>query len=63
MQRSAILALAEHIAPFAIERLSGDCSPARILRSIPGFGVTGVAERIGEIGTLEWFAGESSLAV
>lgn len=61
----AILALDERIAPLdaEIEGLSGDCSPARILRSIPGFGVTGVAELVGEMGTLDRFAGESSLAV
>jgi len=61
----AILALDERIARLDTETegLSSDSSPARILRSIPGFGMTGVAELVGEIGTLERFAGESSLAV
>lgn len=61
----AILALDERIAALDIEikRLSSGCSPVRVLRSIPGFGVTGVAELIGEIGTLARFRGEASLAV
>jgi transposase len=61
----AIMALDERIAPLdvEIERLTDACSPARILRSIPGFGVTGVAELVGEIGTLDRFTGESGLAV
>jgi transposase len=61
----AVLALDERIAPLdaEIESLSDGCSPARILRSIPGFGVIGVAELVGEIATLARFTGESSLAV
>jgi len=61
----AILALDERIAALdaRIEALSGESSFATTLRSIPGFGVTGVAELTGEIGTLERFAGESSLAI
>lgn len=61
----AIMALDQRIAALDedIERLSQETLFACILRSIPGFGVTGVAELTGEIGTLARFAGESSLAV
>ena len=60
-----IIALDQRIASLdaRIAELSGESSFARLLRSIPGFGVTGVAEITGEIGTLDRFAGESSLAV
>lgn len=60
-----IMALDQRIGALdaQIEALSGDSCFARTLRSIPGFGGTGVAELTGEIATLERFAGESSLAI
>jgi transposase len=61
----AIMALDERIAALddEIASLSQGSAFARILRSIPGFGVTGVAELTGEIATLERFSSEASLAL
>jgi len=61
----AILALDERIGALdnEIDKLSQQSPFACILRSMPGFGVTGVAELTGEIATLERFAGEASLAL
>lgn len=61
----AILGLSERIAGLdaRIEALQAGCRAAQRLRSIPGFGATGVGELVGEIGTLGRFRGESSLAV
>jgi transposase len=47
----------------AIEELASHSELARRLRSIQGFGKTCVAELAGEIGTMERFAGEGSLAL
>lgn len=60
-----ILALDERIARLNadIEQVSMSAVPAQLLKSIPGFGKTGVAELIGEIGTFDRFATESALAV
>ncbi|MGA7965166.1 MAG: IS110 family transposase [Gammaproteobacteria bacterium] len=61
----AILALDEQIAGLNahIEAVAEDCPIATRLRTIPGFGATGTAELAGEIGTLQRFASESSLAL
>nr|WP_018882264.1 MULTISPECIES: IS110 family transposase [unclassified Thioalkalivibrio] len=61
----SILTLSERITELdtELERLACESQPARLLRSIPGFGPTGVAELVGEIGTLDRFTKESGLAV
>lgn len=61
----SILALDDQIKIIntRIEAVATDCPMAQRLRSIPGFGLTGTAELAGEIGPLNRFAGESSLAV
>jgi len=61
----AILALDARIGVLDAEiaQVSAACEPARILRSIPGFGATGAAELIGEIGTLDRFRSEAGLAL
>lgn len=46
-----------------IEAAAADCPMAARLRTIPGFGPTGTAELAGEIGALERFEKEASLAV
>jgi len=46
-----------------IEQLNDRSEISTLLRSIPGFGATSCAEIAGEIGTIERFAGESSLAL
>ncbi|MFE8073482.1 transposase [Marinobacteraceae bacterium S3BR75-40.1] len=60
-----ILALDERIAVLDadIEQLCVQTAAAQIVRSIPGFGATGVAELIGEIGTFARFRTEAGLAV
>lgn len=61
----AILSLDERIAALDAEiaATSADAVPVQLLRSIPGFGQTGAAELIGEIGTMDRFGAESALAV
>jgi transposase len=46
-----------------IEALSAQSTEATLLRSIPGFGKTSCAEIAGELGTVERFATEASLAL
>lgn len=46
-----------------IEPLTESCETARRLRTIPGFGPTCSGELAGEIGTIERFAAEASLAL
>lgn len=46
-----------------LEAIAANSEAARILRSIPGFGKTSVAEIAGETGTVDRFARESSLAL
>jgi transposase len=60
-----ILELLEEIAALdrAIEELSRESEIAQRLSTIPGFGVTSVAELAGEIGTLDRFPSEASLAL
>lgn len=60
-----VLALKGEIAALdqLIEPLTEGCESARRLRSIPGFGPTCSAELAGEIGTIERFATEASLAL
>ena len=60
-----ILGLLSEIAGLeeAIEELCEESELARRLRSIPGFGVISAAELAGEIGTLERFGSEASLAL
>ena len=60
-----ILELLSEIAALeeSIEKLSRESELARRLRSIPGFGVISAAELAGEIGTLERFSSEASLAL
>ena len=60
-----VLELLEEIAVLegAIEELCEESELARRLRSIPGFGATSAAELAGEIGTLNRFPGEASLAL
>lgn len=60
-----ILDLVEQIQALdrALEQLAQDSAMAQRLRSIPGFGPTCVAELTGEIGTIERFASEASLAL
>ncbi|MGH8596213.1 MAG: transposase, partial [Gammaproteobacteria bacterium] len=61
----AILALDAQIKVLdtRIETTAGDCPIARRLRTIPGFGATGTAELSGEIGALQRFDSEASLAL
>lgn len=61
----SILALDERIKAVnaRIETAATECPMTQRLRSIPGFGSTGTAELAGEIGPLNRFGGESSLAV
>ena len=47
----------------AIEPLTQSSEMAQRIGSIPGFGIISSAELAGEIGTLERFAGEASLAM
>ena len=60
-----ILELLSEIAALkeAIEKLCEESELARRLRSIPGFGTISAAELAGEIGTLERFPSEASLAL
>jgi len=60
-----ILELLSEIAALeeAIEGLCRESELAQRLRSIPGFGVISAAELAGEIGTLERFGSEASLAL
>ena len=60
-----MLELLEQIAQLnnAIEDLTQRSAMAQRIRSIPGFGIISSAELAGEIGTLERFAGEASLAM
>lgn len=61
----SILALNDQIQALdrQIEQVSEHCAPAKLLRTIPGFGATGVAELTGEIGTLARFPREAGLAI
>ncbi|MFZ1221835.1 MAG: IS110 family transposase [Dokdonella sp.] len=61
----AILALNDRIKAIdkRIEEAGSTCAMVARLRSIPGFGVTGSAELAGEIGSLQRFATEASLAL
>lgn len=56
--RAKIKALEEQCATVA-----GDSEMARLIDTLPGFGLVCSSELAGEIGTLERFAGEASLAV
>jgi len=60
-----VLALKREIAVLEdlIEPLTDACAMARRLRSIPGFGPICSGELAGEIGTMERFGGETSLAL
>lgn len=60
-----VLALKDEIAALeqAIEPLTDACESARRLRTIPGFGRICSAELAGEIGTIERFGSEASLAL
>ncbi len=60
-----MLELLEQIAQLnnAIEDLTQRSAMAQRIRSIPGFGIISSAELAGEIGTLERFASEASLAM
>ena len=60
-----ILELLEEIASLdrAMEELSRESEIARRLSTIPGFGKTSVTELAGEIGTLDRFPSEASLAL
>ena len=62
---TAILALMDRIAKLdaRIEATSKSSEMARRIRSIPGFGATSSAELAGEIGIMERFASEASLAL
>lgn len=62
---AAILALNDQIKVVnaRIATAASTCDVACRLRSIPGFGVTGTAELSGEIGSLQRFDGEASLAL
>jgi transposase len=46
-----------------IAEIAKDSKIARVLRSIPGYGAVGTAELAGEIGTIERFGSEGSLAL
>jgi transposase len=52
-----------HVLDEAMTDLSAQSEIARRLSTIPGFGKTSVAELAGEIGTMERFASEASLAL
>jgi len=52
-----------HTLDEAMAELAEQSEIARRLASIPGFGKTSIAELAGEIGTLERFSGEASLAL
>jgi transposase len=52
-----------HVLDGAMEELSDQSEIARRLSSIPGFGKTSIAELTGEIGTMERFESEASLAL
>jgi transposase len=60
-----VLALKSEIGALdrLIEPLTESCETARRLRTIPGFGPTCSGELAGEIGTIERFATEASLAL
>lgn len=60
-----VLALKREIAALdqLIEPLTESCQTARQLRTIPGFGPTCSGELAGEIGTIERFGSEASLAL
>jgi len=60
-----VLELLEEIAVLegAIEELCEESELARRLRSMPGFGTISAAELAGEVGTLERFSSEASLAL
>jgi transposase len=60
-----VLALKREIATLdqLIEPLTESCETARQLRTIPGFGPTCSGELAGEIGTIERFGSEASLAL
>ncbi len=60
-----ILGLLSEIATLegTIKKLSEESELARRLRSIPGLGMISAAELAGEIGTLERFSSEASLAL
>ena len=60
-----LLELVEQIMALdkAMEGLADNSEMARRLDSIPGFGKTSIAELAGEIGTIERFTGEGSLAL
>ena len=62
---AAILALNEQIKAVdkRIDETASRCTMASRLRSIPGFGVTGASELAGEIGSLQRFDSEASLAL
>jgi len=52
-----------HVLDNALAELSEQSEIARRISTIPGFGKTSIAELAGEIGTLDRFAGEASLAL
>lgn len=52
-----------HALDGAMAELAAQSEIARRLATIPGFGKTSIAELAGEIGTLERFSGEASLAL
>jgi transposase len=60
-----ILAFKREIRAFdeTVERLVRDSELARRIDTIPGFGPTSSGELAGEIGTIERFPSEASLAV
>ena len=60
-----IIELSEQIKQIEtqIEQLNRQSEVSRLIRTIPGFGLTTSAEITGEIGTVERFRGESSLAL
>ena len=62
---AAILALNDQIKIInkRIEETASTCTMTVRLRSIPGFGVTGASELAGEIGSLQRFNREASLAL
>lgn len=61
----AILALDEKIGALnaRIEAAAETCPMAMRLRTLPGFGIVGTSELAGEIGSLQRFSGEASLAL
>jgi transposase len=52
-----------HVLDKAMEELGDQSEIARRLTTIDGFGKTSIAELAGEIGAVEWFASEASLAL